>query len=338
MTNTTAGTFTSPDFALARGGGLAEMTLAYETYGTLSTAGDNAILVCHGYTSSQKAGTWWDGLIGPGKTLDTERWFIVCANMPGSAHGSTGPRSLDPATSRPYGPDFPDLSLADMVRAQVLMLDDLGVGRLHAIVGYSYGGYLTLQWGADFADRMARLVVVASGFKGRGSPDLLREMEARFATCPGWNGGHYYGNEEAGGIRDLLVEIRLETLRGYGADEALVDELGDRAAAERALDDQARAWAAEFDLNSLMALRKPLIGHDITPRLGEIRAPVLYVLARTDTLFPPKLAAPALAAFESAGVTARYHEIDSEHGHAAPRTAWQKWREPLAAFLAGSPS
>ena len=121
-------------------------------------------------------------MLGPGKTLDTERWFIVCANMPGSAHGSTGPRSLDPATGRPWGPDFPELSVADMVRAQGLLLDDLGVGRLHAVIGYSYGGYLTLQWGADVARRMARLVVVASGFKGRGSPAMVRDMAARFAT------------------------------------------------------------------------------------------------------------------------------------------------------------
>lgn len=327
-------TFTTPDFSLLRGGRLAELTLAYETHGTLSPVGDNAVLVCHGYTSNQHVGVWWDGLVGPGKTLDTDRWFIVCANMPGSAHGSTGPGSIDPATGRPYGPDFPDLDVGDMVRAQSLLLDALGVATLVAVVGYSYGGFLTLRWGCDFPGRMRRLVVVASGLKGRGGPEMVREMERRFAACPGWNGGHYYGNEVAGGIVDLLVEIRLETLRGYGADAALLAELGDAAAAETALAAQARGWAEAFDLNALIALRKPLIGLDITPHLSEIRAPVLYVLSRTDALFPPALAAPALAAFEAAGVRARYHEIDSDHGHAAPRTAWRQWCEPLATFLA----
>ena len=323
----------SPDFRLERGGRFAELTLAFETYGTLSPAGDNAILICHGYTSSQRASTWWDGLIGEGKTIDTRRYFVVCANMIGSSHGSTGPSSLNPSTGRPYGPDFPAITVGDMVRAQAALLDHLGVDRLAAIIGYSYGGYLTLQWGADHPERTRRLVVVASGLKGRGSPDMVAALQDRFATCPGWDGGRYYGREESGGILDTLVELRLETLRGYGADQALRDELGDAAAAERELEAQARDWAAEFDANSLIALRKPLVGHDITPRLAEIRAPVLYVLSRTDALFPPDLAAPAMDAFRRADVRASYHEIDSDHGHAAPRTEWWKWSEPLAAFL-----
>jgi len=326
--------FTRAAFALERGDRLAELAVAYETYGTLAPGGDNVILICHGYTGNQHAADWWGDLIGEGKIIDTRRYYVVASNMIGSAYGSTGPRSTNPQTGVPYGPDFPAITVADMVAAQALLLDHLGVGRLAAIIGYSYGGYLTLQWGVTHPSRMRGLVVVASGLKGRGTPAMVAELENRFARCPGWNGGRYYGGEAEGGIRDMLAEIRLETLRSYGVDRSLRDALGDAAEARRQLEAQARLWAAEFDANSLIALRKALVGHDISPRLGEIEAPLLYVLSRTDTLFPPELAPPAMKLFRRAGVEASYHVIDSEHGHAAPRTEWHKWAEPLAAFLA----
>lgn len=330
--------FSCSGFALERGGVLPELTLAYETYGTLAPDRNNAILVCHGYTSSQHAAGdadgWWHDLIGKGKTIDTGRHFVVSANMIGSAYGSTGPASTNPGTGAPYGPDFPEITVGDMVAAQAALLDHLGVGQFGAVVGYSYGGYLTLQWGTTHPKRMRALIVVASGLKGRGTPDMVAALQNRFAECPGWNGGHYYGHAEDGGIRDLLAAIRLETLRSYGVDQGLRDALGDAAEAERRLEEQAREWAADFDANSLIALRKALIGHDISPALPAIEAPLLYVLSRTDTLFPPALAAPAMDLFRRAGIEAAYHEIDSEHGHAAPRTEWHKWSEPLAAFLA----
>ncbi len=166
MAPTSSQIFTSSRFALERGGSLAELALAFETHGTLAPAGDNAILVCHGYTSSQHAAGdadgWWHDLIGEGKTIDTRRYFVVSANLIGSAYGSTGPASTNPATGAAYGPDFPEVTVADMVAAQAALLEHLGVGRLAAIIGYSYGGYLTLQWGADHPGRMRALVVVAS--------------------------------------------------------------------------------------------------------------------------------------------------------------------------------
>lgn len=332
------GSFASSNFSLERGAVLPELEVAYETYGTLAPDGNNAILVCHGYTSSQHAAGdsngWWDALIGDGKTIDTRRYFVVSSNMIGSAYGSTGPRSIDSGRDSLYGPDFPAITVGDMVAAQALLLDHLGVGQLGAVIGYSYGGYVTLQWATDHPERMRGLVVVASGLRGRGTPEMVAALENRFARCSGWNGGHYYGHEGQGGVRDELTEIRKETLRSYGVDQSLLDALGDAAEAERQLEEQARQWANEFDANSLIALRKTLVGHDISPRLGEIKAPLLYVLSRTDTLFPPDLAPPAMEAFRRAGVDASYHEIDSEHGHAAPRTAWEKWAGPLAAFLA----
>ena len=161
--------FSCSGFALEGGGALPELTLAYETYGTLAPDGNNAILVCHGYTSSQHAAGdadgWWHDLIGEGKTIDTGRHFVVSANMIGSAYGSTGPASTNPGTGAPYGPDFPEITVGDMVAAQAALLDHLAVGQLGAVIGYSYGGYLTLQWGTTHPKRMRALIVVASGLK-----------------------------------------------------------------------------------------------------------------------------------------------------------------------------
>jgi len=160
--------FTTRDFKLESGQVLAEMSLAYETYGRLAPDGTNAILVTHGFTSSQHAAGqyaatdampgWWDGLIGPGKAIDTDRYFVVSSNMLGSSYGSTAPRSINPATGKPYGPDFPVITVRDIVTAQRAMLDSLGVTRLVAVAGPSFGGYQAFQWAVTYPDDMRWIV------------------------------------------------------------------------------------------------------------------------------------------------------------------------------------
>ena len=174
MLLSTSTLFEVESFKLELGGSLARLTLAYETYGSLNAAGDNAILLCHGYTSNPHAAGdeagWWHNLIGPGKAMDTDRYFVICANMIGSAFGSTGPASTDPATGQPYGSHFPDITTSDMVAAQSLLLDHLGIGELAAVVGFSYGGYLTFQWAVSQPNRMRALVPVATWNRSRGGP------------------------------------------------------------------------------------------------------------------------------------------------------------------------
>ncbi len=154
-------TFTTWNFRLQSGRVLPELTLAFETYGRLAPDGRNAILVTHGFSSSHHAAGrgrddaspgWWNTLIGPGKPIDTDRHLVVSSNMLGSSYGSTGPRSLDPATGRPYGPAFPDLTLHDIVAAQKALLDALGVRRLVAVAGPSFGGYQAFQWAVSYPD------------------------------------------------------------------------------------------------------------------------------------------------------------------------------------------
>ena len=329
--------FESADFPLEAGGRLDPLVLAYETWGTLSKTADNAILLCHGYTSTPHAAGdetgWWDGLIGPGKAIDTDKYFVVCSNMIGSSFGSSGPPSINPASGAPFGPDFPEFSTNDMVSAQRRLIDHLGIRQLAAVIGYSYGGYLTFLWGAQHPELMRALVVVASGIKGRGDQSMTAQLRDRFAPCAGWNRGHYYNADPTESVRAMLKTIRMETLTGYGVGARLQAQLGDDAAASAKLEDMAEEWAAGFDANSLIELRRAAVAYDGRPGAAKIKAPLLYVLARTDALFPPDLADPTIALLREAGVSAAYFEIDSDFGHHAPAADWALWAPALQGFL-----
>jgi homoserine O-acetyltransferase len=266
--------------------------------------------------------------------MDTERYFVVCANMIGSAFGSTGPGSADPATGKPYGSHFPPITTSDMVAAQSLLLDHLSVGELAAVVGFSYGGYLTYQWGVSHPRRMRALVPVATWNKSRGGPETITQIEDRFAQCPGWNGGDYYAGAEDGGVLDMLAEVRVETLRSYDVDVALRDQLGSEVAATAELEKRGQARARQFDANSLIVLRRAAVIFNAWDNAANIKAPLLYVLANTDQRFPAdELAAPTMAHLKANGVNASYVEIDSPYGHLAPTEDWRKWAGALEAFL-----
>ncbi|MGH7388955.1 MAG: homoserine O-acetyltransferase family protein [Candidatus Rokuibacteriota bacterium] len=331
--------FTVHGFRLESGHRLPEMTLAYETYGRLAPDGANAILVTHGFTSSQHAAGryspadatpgWWDGLIGPGKTIDTNRYFVVSSNMLGSSHGSTAPVSVNPATGTRYGPDFPDITLRDMVTAQKALLEALGVRRLVAVAGPSFGGYQAFQWAVTFPDFMGGIVAVVTAPKAtnRQPADALPR---RFARDPNWNGGWHY---ERGGIAATMAALRYQTLVRYGARESLAARFPDPAAREARLRAMSEAWAREFDPNSMIALRKASLRFDAEREFPKIRARVLYVLSRTDRLFPPSIAPGVMDKLAKAGVDARYVEIDSDFGHMASGADWARWAPALKTFL-----
>jgi len=332
--------FTARDFALERGRTLPEMTLAFETYGRLAADGANAILITHGFTGSQRAagppsadnpaGGWWDNLIGPGKPIDTERYFAVASNMLGSSYGSTGPGSIDPATGKPYGPDFPDITLGDIVRAQRLMLDSLGVRHLVAVAGQSYGGFQGFQWGIDYPDFMDGIVATVTAPRGLGDEETVTALLAQLGADPNWNGGWHY---DRGGIPETMTAIRMDTLRRYGSNEILAATLPDPAAREARMREMAGRWATEFDPNSLVTLRRAMVRFDAEPHLSKIRARVLYVISRSDVLFPPSIAPAVMDKLRKAGVDATYVEIDTDYGHLAANADAQKWAPALTAFL-----
>ena len=332
--------FTLRDFRLENGVILPEVKIAYETYGALASGGRNGVLIAHGYTSDHHAagrhGTgdgplgWWDALIGPGKAIDTNRFFVVSSNMLGSTFGSTNAASLNPATGKPYGPDFPEISLVDIVTVQHSLLDSLGVKHLVAVAGPSFGGFQTFQWAVTFPDFMDGLVPVVTAPKGSGGEKAVNDLIARLATDPNWNGGWYY---DRGGITQVLTEMRIETLKNYGIEAQLASTYPDPKSREEAIRKLAEPWAKTFDGHSLVILRRAMVRFNAEKDFDKIRAKVLYVLSRTDRLFPPSIAPPVMDKLKAAKVDAAYFEIDSEFGHNASGVDAAKWAPALRAFF-----
>lgn len=333
----TQATFTTRDFGLRSGQSLPELSIAYETYGRLAPDGGNAILVAHGITSHHHAAGryegqagWWDRVIGPGQAIDTERYFVVSSNALGSSYGSTAPASVDPRSGRRYGPDFPRLSIADMVAAQRLLLDALGIAHLVAVAGPSYGGFQTFQWGVSFPDFMDGLVVTVSAPKDREGQAPVDRLRASFAAARGWNGGRYYDGD---GMFEAMKQLRMETLKRYGVETQLASAIADPDERAARLEVMAADWARTFDPNSLLVLRQAMVGYDTEKDFARIKAKLLYVLSTTDALFPPTLAPDVMAALKRAGVDARYVELDSPHGHLALNVDADKWTPALRSFL-----
>src|SRR5579863_6037134 len=262
--------FTIGDFRLANCEVMPEATIAYETYGALAPDGRNAVLCTHGFTGSHRfAGRnpanggqpgSWDGLIGPGKAIDTEKLFVVASNMLGSSFGSTNAASPNPKTGQPYGPDFPAITIRDIVGAQKLLLDSLGVKHLVAVAGPSYGGYQGFQWAVAYPDFMDGIVAVNTApWASVNTDKQLADVTAKLETDPEWRGGRYHGK---GLPLTALTGIRVETLKRYGADDNLKPRFPDPAEREAAIREQAAAWAAKWDAHSLIILRRALLGFD----------------------------------------------------------------------------
>lgn len=337
MTETTRDSFTWSDFRLQGGESLPEVTLAHVTRGRLAADGRNAILVTHGYTSGPRmiepgvasAEGAWGTLVGPGAPIDTDRYFVVCSNMLGSSYGSTNAASVDPRTGRPYGSRFPRITVADIVTAQKRLLDHLGVTHLRAVVGPSYGGFQAFQWAVTFPGFMDGVAPVVTSPLPPAS-DRVAGLLKWFEPDPNWNGGDYY---DRGGVHGTLTALRVDTLTRYGLAGSLAERFPDPAGRDRELRRIASAWADGFDANSLFILGRAMEAYDVSREYGRIRVPVLYVLSRTDALFPPSLAPGVMAGLLAAGVDAAYVEIDSEHGHLASGADAGKWAPALRAFI-----
>jgi homoserine O-acetyltransferase/O-succinyltransferase len=335
-----AKTFTVTDFRLRSGVVLPQATIAYRTLGTLAPNRDNAVLVTHGNTSGPQMidpggmtgeGSW-NALVGPGKAVDTDRYFAICPNMLGSSYGSTNAASIDPATGKRYGSRFPDITVGDIVATQRALLDHLGIEKLVAIVGPSYGGFQAFQWAVDHPLAMKGIaaVVTTPALSPERSDANVARLLATLSGDPNWNGGDYY---DRGGVLESMIQIRIGTLKTYGIETRLRDTLSDPEAIEAAIRDEATRWAEGFDANSLLILAKALRGFDVMGQFDKIRAKVLYVLSRTDKLFPPELAPRVMDGLKTAGVDADYFLLDSEYGHSASGRDAHKWAPRLRQFM-----
>jgi homoserine O-acetyltransferase/O-succinyltransferase len=319
---------------------LSDVTIAYDTYGRLAPDGRNAVLITHGYTSNHHAAGrygptdskvgWWDRLIGPGKAIDTTRLFVVSSNVLGSCYGTTGPGSINPVTGKPYGPGFPDITMRDIVMAQREFLVRLGVTHLVAVAGPSLGGRQAFQWAVTFPNFMDGIVAVASSPKGLGKDDAVHLLIQRLAADPNWNDGWFY---ERGGIIPTLTAIRMETLKRYGIEAIIGTDHLSSEQREARIRRQAEVWARDFDAHSLIVLRKASVRFDAQRHFSAIRAKVLYVISRSDQLFPPSMGARVMGRLQTAGVDATYVELDSNFGHLASGREADQWAPALQGFL-----
>lgn len=338
---------------LELGGRLGEITLAYQTWGTLNDAGDNVIFILHALTGDSAAGGpggWWAPLIGSGLALDTDRAFVVCANVLGGCQGSTGPASSDPLTGRPYGMRFPLITIGDIVNAQHLLAKRLGITKLLAIGG-SIGGFQALEWATRHPDLVGAAVPIAA----TGSLDpqgiAMNEIGRRAIMAdPNWRGGSY----QAEGVfpTDGLAIARMVGMVTYHSKESMAARFGRHPATrptlhpgfgstfdvEGYLHYHGQALVRRFDANSYLYLTRAMDLYDVGRNggadhwLAKIRAPVLLLGIRSDWLFPPADVRALQAELDRLGVDATYAELDSPHGHDAFLKEWDQLTAVLHPF------
>lgn len=323
---------------------LSEITLAYETWGELNAAGDNAVLVLHALTGDAHAAShpdlpgdrlgWWEQLIGPGRPIDTEHWFVICANSIGSCYGSTGPRSLNP-TGRRYDLSFPALTVRDLVSAQIQLLDRLGVERLACVIGGSLGGMQALEFALMAPQRAQRAVVVAASGRFHAQGIAYNEIQRRAVMLdPAWRGGAYEdGQEPTRGIAlaRMLGMVTYQSDAGMtarfdrnGARYAAWPEFQERYDVEGYLHYQGDKLAQRFDANTYLYLSRAMDTHDIGRERGGaleaarlLAAETLFIGVSSDILFPPEHVTATTRLLRGAGAPAEYWELDSIHGHDA---------------------
>jgi homoserine O-acetyltransferase len=332
-------------------------TVSFETYGTLSAARDNAILVCHSLTKGahaagrREAGEppgWWDAAIGPGKLLDTGRFFVICAATL-AADGSTGPASQDPATGQPYGLRFPVVTVRDMVRAQRQLITRLGISRLHAVVGGCFGGQQALEWAIQYPDVVANAVVITTTpATSAHSIAIFTVMRRLIRGDPAWNGGDYYGGPFPYAGLGAAVAAAVPLWMSAEAMEARFGRLGEP---RYTLDDEfeveafiARLAAQaghQLDPNGLMYLTRAVEYFDLEGTYGDltlalkpVRARVLFVSYRRDWRYPAAQTERMHQALLAAGRDSAHVVLDSPLGHGAFLFDVPGLAPPVGEFLA----
>ncbi|WP_373325841.1 homoserine O-acetyltransferase [Sporomusa paucivorans] len=318
---------------LVQGGCLEQVTVAYETYGQLSEGHDNVILVAHALTGDSHPAAhdqydeqgWWEPLIGPGRPLDTTRFFVICANVLGGCQGTTGPSSLEPATGKPYGMRFPEITVKDMVRVQKRLLDILGIEHLSLVVGGSMGGMQAVQWAVDYPGFVdAAIVIAAPGYSSPQAIAYNRVGRQAVTLDPAWQNGDYYGSP---GPKQGLAAARALGMITYQSELSMAYKFGRRTRAgqfeiENYLDYQGEGMVKRFDANSYLYLLRALDLFDIgtgyssyEAALARIDARVLVVGVSSDILYPPHQQEELAKAMRQAGVYTDFAIIDSPHGH-----------------------
>ena len=342
---------------------LAAYELVYETYGTLNAERSNAVLVCHAlsgshhvagyYADDPKKVGWWDNMIGPGKPIDTERFFVIGVNNIGGCHGSTGPGSIDRATGVPYGASFPVVTVEDWVNSQARLMDRLGIQRLAAAIGGSLGGMQAMQWTLSFPDRIRHAFVIAAASR-LSTQNIAFNDVARQAIVsdPNFHGGNFYAQKviPARGLKlarmlghitylseDLLMEKFGRVLKRdeYGFNYDVEFEI------ESYLRYQGDKFAQVFDANTYLLMTKALdyfdpakeTGGDLARALSAAKAGFFVASFKSDWRFPPERSRELVKAMVASGKAVTYAEIDAPHGHDAFLLDNAHYHQVVAAYV-----
>jgi homoserine O-acetyltransferase len=332
---------------LDSGNRLAPLTIAYMTYGTLNAERSNAVLVCHALSGDQFVASthpvtgkpgWWDLVVGPGRPLDTDRFFVICANVVGGCMGTTGPSEIDPATEQPYGLKFPVVTIRDMVRAQLMLIDSLGIEQLLCVLGGSMGGMQVLQWAASYPERVYSAMPIATAARHSAQNIAFNEVGRQAIIAdPDWRGGNYAlaGVHPSKGLAVARMAAHITYLSEAALQRKFGRELQDRDALsfgfdadfqiESYLRHQGMTFVDRFDANSYLYITRAMDYFDLAADYGGTLAEAFrgaktrfcLISFTSDWLFPTSENKRIAHALNAAGANVSFVEIASDRGHDA---------------------
>lgn len=356
-----------PDQPLAMDAGvqLSPFSVAYQTYGTLNAAKSNAILICHQLTGDQHVANdhpltgkpgWWSSLVGPGRPIDTDRYFVICSNVLGGCMGTTGPASINPATGKPYGLDMPVVTIRDMVRAQAMLVDHLGIDTLFSVIGGSMGGMQVLQWAASYPERVFSAMPVATAARHSSQNIAFHEVGRQSVMAdPEWCGGRYLDEGKYPG-KGLAV-ARMAAHITYLSDEALQRKFGRKLQGrdaptfsfdadfqiENYLRYQGLAFVDRFDANSYLYVTRACDYFDLAGDYGGKLAGAFegsktrfcVVAFSSDWLYPTSASREIVHALNASSASVSFVEIQTDRGHDAFLIEDEEFNATAHGFLEG---
>jgi homoserine O-acetyltransferase/O-succinyltransferase len=349
-------TFAYPpnELVLESGEKLGPITQAYETYGKLNSQKSNAILVLHALSGdAHAAGTngWWDSFIGPGKGLDTNKYFVICSNVIGGCQGSTGPSSQNPKTGNPYGADFPLVTIGDMVNAQKKLIGNLGILKLLSVVGGSMGGMQVLQWMMSYPENIQSAIPIATTMKHTPQQIAFNEVGRQAIMAdPDWKGGDYYGSSIP--AKGLAVARMIGHIT-YMSDVSMAEKFGRRIRQDKQpfkfspefevegyLQNRGDNFVKRFDANSYLYITKAIDYFNLqngknTTLFSGLKAKVLVISFKSDWLYPTYQSLDIVKACKLSGVDTTYCEVNSSYGHDSFLLETKQENELVSHFLYG---
>jgi homoserine O-acetyltransferase len=349
-------TFTCPpnELVLESGEKLGPITIAYETYGKLNPQKSNAILILHalsGDAHAAGANGWWDSFIGPGKGLDTNKYFVICSNVIGGCQGSTGPSSQNPKTGKSYGTDFPLVTIGDMVNAQKYLIENLGIQKLLSVIGGSMGGMQVLQWMVSYPEKIQSAIPIATTMKHTPQQIAFNEVGRQAIMADSdWKGGDYYGSTIP--AKGLAVARMIGHIT-YMSDVSMAEKFGRRIRIDKQpfkfspefevegyLQNRGDNFVKRFDANSYLYITKAIDYFNLqngknTTLFSGLKAKVLVISFKSDWLYPTYQSLEIVKACKIAGVDTTYCEVNSSYGHDSFLLETKQENELVSHFLHG---